>query len=169
MPLTVRDAIRRNYGAIYRFAYRMTGRREQAEDIAQETFLRLAANPSPARGAEGLRRWLFVVARNLCLSALRADTRHPSVPLAAVSESHATEATPAEAGQRNERHALVREAVLALPPAMREIVVLREYEGLAYAEIAAVLGCSTGTVKSRLARARATLGRRLAPLLEEER
>jgi RNA polymerase sigma-70 factor, ECF subfamily len=147
----------------------MLGNREAAEDAAQEAFLRLAQHDNPSLDTEAARRWLFVVARNLCINQLRRATRHGEEPLDWHADMPDTGANPAELGAKQDRGERVREAVAALPPAMREIVVLREYESMAYAEIAAVLGCGEGTVKSRLARARDLLRVRLKPFVEAER
>lgn len=166
MHSPLRDAFRRNYRDIYGFAYRMVGNHEEAEDIAQEAFLRLARNASADLKGESARRWLFVVARNHAISRLRRNARHHEVTLDGVAAVESPAANPGEAEASLERCAQVRAAVLELPPHMREVVVLREYEGMAYAEIAAVVGCSEGTVKSRLARAREVLRKRLSPLLE---
>lgn len=159
----------RHYQDVFRFAYRMLGRSESAEDVAQEALLRMARNRSKQLEGESARRWLFVVARNLCLSHLRHSTRHPEVPLDAVRETQSPTPNPADAAVANERSTLIKNAVTQLPPAMREVVTLREYEDMNYAQIAEIVGCSLGTVKSRLARAREELRRRLQPLLEEMR
>ena len=155
------------YSDLYRFAYRLLGRSAAAEDVVQETFLRAARNHAKQLEGEPARRWLFVVARNLCVSHLRRAARHPEVPLDAGPETRSQRPNPAEAVDASERAGLVENAVAQWPPAMREVVVLREYEGMDYAQIADIVGCSLGTVKSRLARARGQLRVRLAPLLED--
>jgi len=91
------------------------------------------------------------------------------VALSACPEPSCPAATPADAHDSCEKAARVREAVAGLPPHLREVVLLREYEDMTYAGIAAVLGCNEGTVKSRLARARMALRERLLPLTEDLR
>ena len=156
-----------HYTDVYRFAYRLLGRSVAAEDIVQETFLRAARNHAKHLEGEPARRWLFVVARNLCVSHLRHAARHPEVPLDAGPETRSQRPNPAEIVDASERAGFVKDAVAQLSPAMREVVVLREYEGMDYAQIADIVGCSLGTVKSRLARARGQLRVRLEPMLED--
>lgn len=159
----------RHYPDVYRFACRMLGNCDAAEDVAQEAMLRMARNCSKRLEGESARRWIFVVARNLCVSRLRRAARHPEVPLEACPEARSKGPNPAESAAASERSRLIRDAIAQLPVAMREVVVLREYEDMDYAQIAEIIGCSLGTVKSRLARAREKLRRRLQPLLEEMR
>lgn len=167
MRSKLRNAVDRHYADLYRFAYRMTGSRERAEDAAQEAFLRFARDGAWWDGAdESARRWLFVVTRNLCIGQLRRDARENSVPLDKTAELPAPGPGPSEMGEAAERREWVAQAVQELPAAMREVVILREYERLSYIEIASITGCAVGTVKSRLARARETLRGRLAKHLE---
>jgi len=157
-----------NYSDIHGFAYRMTGNRETARDIAQETFLRYVERDGAPNGEESARRWLFVVARNLCLSRFRTESRHSAAPPdSLLSIDSVTD--PSTLGEQAERSAWVQAAVMRLPSEMREVIVLREYANLGYAEMAAVIGCAEGTVKSRLARARETLAKLLAPNVEDYR
>jgi len=154
-----------HYTDLYRFAYRLLGRSTAAEDIVQETFLRAACNHSKLLEGEPARQWLFVVARNLCVSHIRHSARHQEVSLDAGPETRSRGPNPAEAVDTSERAGFVEDAVAQLSPAMREVVVLREYEGLDYVQIADIVGCSLGTVKSRLARAREQLRALLEPML----
>lgn len=166
-PLDFQRCFSQHYSGLFRFAFRMLGSRESAEDVAQEAFLRLARGGEPHLEGEGARRWLFVVARNLCLSRLRRRGRE--VSLEVFPEQASSRPGPADAALAEERRGLVREAVARLAPPLREILVLREYEEMSYAEIADVTGCSLGTVRSRLSRARRKLRESLEPLLEEKR
>lgn len=162
--MTHSTEIAEHFKALHRFAARMLGRADLAEEVAQEALLRLAGSGLALQG-ESARRWLFVVARNLCLSHLRHASRFPEVPLNDFDKASAGP-NPAQAALLEERRRLVAEAVAALPPPMREVIVLREFEELDYAQIAEATGCNLGTVKSRLARAREELRKRLAPMLE---
>jgi len=154
-----------HYTDLYRFAYRLLGRSAAAEDIVQETFLRAARNHAKQLEGEPARQWLFVVAHNLCVSHIRHSARHQEVSLDAVPETRSRGPNPAEAVDASERAGFVEDAVAQLSPAMREVVVLREYEGMDYVQIADIVGCSLGTVKSRLARAREQLRALLEPML----
>ena len=151
---------RRFQGGIYRFAWRMTGSREAAEDVTQETFLvvaRGAARYDEARGAFGA--YLYGIARNLIMK--RAGRERPFVALGDDQDLMASAGNPAEDLDRRQAVEAVRQAVLTLPEHYREVVVLAELQGLPYEEVAAALSCPVGTVRSRLHRARALLAQRL--------
>ncbi len=169
MNAGLENAFARNRADLYRFAYRMLHTPESAEECTQEAFLRLAQSADFAESSSGhetVRRWLFVVVRNLCISRLRRETRGHAALSSIADAAYDGPEMPSEVGQSTERREWVARAVRALPPGQREVVVLREYQGMSYAEIAAIIGCTEGTVKSRLARGRETLRRRLAPLWE---
>ena len=156
------------YRELYRFAFRLLGRHEVAEDVVQEAFLRLARDGPDGLEGESVRRWLYVTTRNLCVSHFRTSARHPEVTVDTFTTSCAPGPNPAETAAAGERSTLVKAAIEHLPLAMREALVLREYEGMNYAQIADITGCSLGTVKSRLARAREQLRKQLRPLWEED-
>ena len=147
---------RRRQGAVYRFALRMTGSEAAAEDVTQEVFLTLLRNGrefSVSRGTVGA--WLMGIARNLSLRAVESGARMACAEEA--GEPAGESSHPADGMERRETAEAVRRAVLALPPHYREVVALCELEEMSYLEAAAVLGCSVGTVRSRLHRARALL------------
>ena len=140
---------------------------ELARDVVQEACLRLARERVRPEG-EAARRWLFVVVRNLCLNALRSRKRRRESPLDAAVEPASKGPGPAEVLYEQDAAAAVARAVGELSPPLREVLILREYHALPYAEIAAVVDCPVGTVRSRLAAARAQLQQKLAFLLEGE-
>jgi RNA polymerase sigma-70 factor, ECF subfamily len=146
---------------LYRFAWRLTASTAAAEDVVQECWVVAleAKRFDEARG--GLRAYLFGVARNLAFARLRVSGRE-------CDEAAETEAagSPFEDVLSSERSDAVARAIAALPPLQREALILFEYEDLSLEEIAAVAGIEIGAVKARLHRARETLRRRLAPLLE---
>jgi RNA polymerase sigma-70 factor (ECF subfamily) len=133
------------------------GNAADARDLAQETFAKALAHAREAR-PETLPAWLMRIARNTCLDlARRRTSRGPQEP---VSEGCAVEReTPEDHAGRQEEIAIVRRAVAALPPRLRDVLVMREYGELPYEEIAAALGIRRGTVMSRLNRARAAVMR----------
>ena len=143
------EALARRYaGDVFRLASARTGSRADAEDVMQETFVRLLrARPAFAE-PEHARAWLLRVAANCANDWFRAPWRRREGPL----EGH--EALPAPAGPEEGG---VVEAVLALPAKYRTAVHLYYYEELSVAEIAKIMGKSEGAVKSRLFRARALL------------
>jgi RNA polymerase sigma-70 factor (ECF subfamily) len=151
---------RRFQAGIYRFAWRMTGSREAAEDVTQETFLVVVRGPGrydESRGAFG--PYLYGIARNLLIK--RAGRERPFVALGDDEESLRSHGDPGEDLDRRLAVEAVRQAVLTLPEHYREVVVLAELQGLPYEEVAAVLACPVGTVRSRLHRARGLLAQRL--------
>ncbi len=166
MKVDCLHAVHQNYRDLYRFVYRMTGNRETAEDIVQETFLRLSREDNHLPTEDAVRRWLFVVARNLCISLFRQGSRILDTEFDEEYGLSSRERNPSEEALENEQNLLVRQAVLSLPPSLREVVILREYEKKSYLDIATLVGCPMGTVRSRLAKARDFLKEKLQPLME---
>ena len=150
-------AFEQHKDVVHRFAWRMSGP-AAAEDITQDVFVAWLRHPDrfdPSRGT--LRAFLLGIARNLALKHWRA--LHRFEPLN--EEAMAAEVIDFDRGDVGE---MVGQAVRALGPLQREVVILAEYEGLTLAEIARAVDADVGTVKSRLHRARENLRRRLAPL-----
>ncbi len=146
---------RRRQGGIFRYALLMTGSREAAEDVTQEVFLALIREGGkfdPRRGP--LTAYLYGIARKKLFRHLEQK------PVEASVESGTTEG-PLDQLVRNESIQMVWDAVLLLPVHYREAVVLCELHEMSYEEASAALGCSVGTVRSRLHRGRALLGERL--------
>ena len=147
---------------LYRFALAMSGSTATAEEAVQETFLRLIRNPEAYQPGKGtLRSYLFGVAR-FAVYHLRRENKEIQ------TEDEDTMAMLADPGEpavdsiaRLQRVALVQEAIVALPPHYREVVVLCDLEELSYEDAAQLLGCPIGTVRSRLNRARQQLKARL--------
>jgi RNA polymerase sigma-70 factor (ECF subfamily) len=153
---------------LFRFVYRMLGAVPPAEDVVHECFLVVLTHPlrfDPARGS--LRTFLYAVARNLSLKQLRRRGQETQVdePPDAAQGTPSDDPEPLRRLLEGERSAAVQEAVASLPPLQREVLILFEYEGHSLAEIAEVVGADTGTVKSRLHRARERLRRTLGPWL----
>ncbi|MBN2327243.1 MAG: sigma-70 family RNA polymerase sigma factor [Candidatus Omnitrophica bacterium] len=148
------------------FLYRMTQNRELAEDLGQEAFFRAfrrLENYDSEKSA--FSTWLFTIARNLCLDELRK--RRPvqiALEEADFQESFREENPHRTAGDCELEQKIMR-AVDSLDEEFREIFVLHEYEDLSLKEIAVIIGCPLGTIKSRLHRARLHLQKKLAPVL----
>lgn len=151
---------------VLNFAYRMLGNAADADDIAQEVFVRAYQHLDSYRPGTKFSTWLFALARNACIDRLRYRKRHPTEPLddAVVAASRAR-GPSAEAANR-ETGAHIATAVSALPEDQRTAIVLAEYHGLSCAEIAASMRCSEKSVESRLYRAKETLRKRLQFLLK---
>jgi len=149
---------------LYNMALRMVGRPDDAADIAQEAFTRAWQKIRTLRDAP-FKSWLFQIAANLCYDHFRRGKRYGSMPeddqtSNVVSLGIATP-DPQERAEASERNRLVRESIQALEPDMRLAIILRDVNGMAYEEIAGVMGVPLGTVKSRIARARAQVQERL--------
>jgi RNA polymerase sigma factor (sigma-70 family) len=148
--------------AAYNLARWLTRNGHDAEDLVQAAYLRALKSFGGFRGADG-RAWLLAIVRNACYTWLEQKrARGPAT--AFVEEIHGVEShvmDPEKLLLREEDQRLVRRTVEHLPLELREVLVLRELEGLSYKEIAAIAGIPMGTVMSRLARARERLHQRL--------
>ena len=159
---------RRTSGPIYRFALHMSGSRTVAEDVTQEVFLALLhkfTDYDPARAT--LTAYLFGIARKRLLR--HYEQSRPYLPIgdessgtpAAVPEALIERGNPLSTVSSAETVAIVRRAILSLPPRYREAVVLCELEEMSYEEAASAAACSAGTIRSRLHRGRALLAIKL--------
>jgi RNA polymerase sigma-70 factor (ECF subfamily) len=140
--------------------YRMCGDAHIAEDAAQETFIQAWLHLSSYRPQTSLRNWLYRIAVNAATDMLRKEKRILPNALDDLPLSD-PQPGPEAVFSQEERTALVQKAVLALPDASRAVLVLREYEGLSYQEIADTLNIPVGTVMSRLNYARKVLREKL--------
>lgn len=140
----------RHYGQVYRVVYRLVGRREEAEDMTQETFLALYHHPPRLAGGATLIAWLCRVALNRGYNTLRGERREQQ-RLQRVADTPPDVDPQAEA-ERAEERARVRSALSCLPERQGKVLLLR-YAGLSYAEIAEALDVAPGSVGTLLARA----------------
>jgi len=152
---------RRHQGVVYRFALQMSGKPEIAEEVTQDVFMAImgsAKRYDPARGS--VAAFLYGIARNFVLRCLEREWPYVTV-LDDPEGEHVTrisgEPSVLDGLTRNERIESLRKAVLTLPPAYREVVVLCDLHELDYAAAANLLECAIGTIRSRLHRARALL------------
>jgi len=151
---------------VYSVALRFSGDSAAAMDIAQDTFLKLFSAIHSFRGQARLETFLYRLVVNCCFDRKRRERRLLPLVDEWAAKLRASSHNPGEALLESERRGSVRAAVEKLPPDLRMVIVLRYTEGLAYDEIAEALGCSAGTVASRLNRAHKLLERRLAHLRE---
>jgi RNA polymerase sigma-70 factor (ECF subfamily) len=149
--------VRRYQDRVYRHLLNLTGSREEALELAQETFIKAWQALPTWRPDAQFHTWVYRIASNAALDVLRRRKVVRFVPLDDDYDAPANQ--PGPEAQLQARQGLRRlDAALArLPPEQREIVLLREVEGLSYDELATTLEIDEGTVKSRLARARAAL------------
>lgn len=163
---------------IQRLVARMVRDPEQVEDIAQETFIRAYRALPQFRGESAFYTWLYRIAVNTAKKTLMDMKRDPVVTESALASSRSesnetsslenelsTAETPEAVLASREIAQTVNAAIEALPEDLRQAIVLREIEGLAYEEIASVMNCPIGTVRSRIFRAREAIAQRLRPLL----
>ena len=150
---------------VYNLALRTVGNPEDAADMTQEAFLRAYRAIGSFRGDSKLSVWLYRLTQNVCIDFLRSKGRKPTVSLTVENEADEAQELdvaddrfdPEEQYQRKALRDAVRRGLMALPEEYREILILREINGLSYAEIGERLQLEEGTVKSRLFRARKKL------------
>jgi RNA polymerase sigma-70 factor (ECF subfamily) len=147
---------------LFRFLARLTGRREVAEDLFQETWMRLAQHARTLRDDTNLRAWLFAVARNLARSHGRWTILDARTTRALARWWYlGAPPAPDDEAAANATLSRLEEAFAALPDAHREVLALAAGEGLPHDEVGRILGLSPEATRQRLARARAVLARRL--------
>lgn len=167
--------VRRYQHRIYAAVARLVRDRSECEDITQEVFLRAYRALASFRGDSSFYTWLYKIAINTAKNHLASAQRRPRVADVDEEVGEALEgqarlrdrATPENEMIRREIERTVLDAVAELPEEMRRAVTLREVEGLSYEEIAALMQCPIGTVRSRIFRGREAIDRRLRPLIEE--
>jgi len=155
--------VRRYEGELFGYLRRYLGDSDLADDVFQTTFLQVYTKADQYESGRPVRPWLYAVATNQAVDALRRDKRHRILRLhgdgsengdAESSQLHAVPDTrslgPVEHLQAEERKELIRAAVDKLPEFLRSVVILAYYQGLKYKDIATILGVPVGTVKSRL-------------------
>jgi RNA polymerase sigma-70 factor (ECF subfamily) len=165
------ELLTRHQIAIYRFGTSMCRDEEDAKDVLQETMIAAARAMPDFRGASALSTWLYTIARSFCLKKRRTSKFAPErVESLEANAERASEVpdprrTPEEdaAGRQLQRE--LQAAIAELDPIYREVIALRDIEGLSAAEVAEITGISVEAVKSRLHRARTAVRERIAPML----
>jgi RNA polymerase sigma factor (sigma-70 family) len=148
---------------VHAFLLRMTGHSDTAADLAQETFVRLFLRRASWKPGSPFQPWILQIAANLARNHFRWSSRHPSASDDALAGIADESADPATAAAHAERSHAVRQAILALPPELREAIILTTYEGLSHQEAATAAATSPKTIEHRVRRARDILRRQLAP------
>jgi len=175
------DELVRVYSAsIFHVAYRMLGDSSEAADVVQDIFLKVFRNIRGFRGDSSLKTWVFRIALSEILNRLRWWKRRHRFSTVSLDDDahngngnglHVSDGRPSpqQALESKEQEAAIQEALSRLSSDHRSILILRDIEGFSYSEIAEVLGVSIGTVKSRLARARADMKKSLIRYLSVRR
>lgn len=169
-PEAFNTLVRRWERQIYGLTLRMLGRDEEARDATQETFLSAYRNLSKFRGDSKFSSWIYRIAINICNTKLRGRTRGV-VSLEEQKDLNGFEIAAdlhdlSDTIQQEQVATHVKRALQGLPPEMRQVIVMKEYEGLKFAEIADILGIPLSTVKTRMYTGLSELRKRLEHLRE---
>ncbi len=170
------ELVKRYDKRLLNFVYRTVGDRERAQDLVQETFVRVYRHLRRFDQTKKFSTWIYTIAGNLAKNELRNRSRNPLILFQAIKKNweadhrplewEDTKLRPDDLYRKRHLKELVERAVAELPEHHRMVFVLRELEGKTYEEIADITGCNLGTVKSRLNRARNNFARIIAPLLD---
>ncbi|MCA9909159.1 MAG: sigma-70 family RNA polymerase sigma factor [Anaerolineae bacterium] len=167
-----KELVERYQRRVYRLAYGMLNNGDDAMDVVQETFIRVHRYVDSFKGTSSFQTWVYRIATNLCIDCIRRSGRRPTVEYEDtlkhgddddVGDGMLTTpaARPDKALDQQELNAAIRDAVATLSDKHREVILLREVEGLSYEEIANTLKINKGTVMSRLHHARLLLQKKL--------
>jgi RNA polymerase sigma-70 factor (ECF subfamily) len=158
--------VRRHATSLLTFLTRMVGDRHRAEELFQEVFLAVWLKRRQYEYPRPFRPWLYAIALNRCRAVFRLRTPAPlSLVTAGAPEPTTPEESPAEQIIASETADLVGQAVTRLPAQQRAVVALRIWQGLPYARIAEIVGCTEGTVRSHMHHGLTALRQALQPLL----
>lgn len=159
------ELVKTHQSAVYNLCYRMLGERGEAEDAAQETFLRAYSNLDRYDAERPFKTWILSIASNHCIDRLRKRRLvwlSIDEPLPAHPALSSDEVEPEDAVIMNERSMMIQQMLAELSPEYRAAVVLRYWYDLSYTEIAEMLNTTESAVKSRLFRARQALAEKMA-------
>jgi RNA polymerase sigma-70 factor (ECF subfamily) len=171
-PQALEELLASHQAQVYRFGLRMCRDPEDAKDVLQDTLLAMANGVRGFRGASSLSTWLFTIARSFCIKKRRQSKFAPAAERSLDSDVASEAArladpakSPHEVLANREVENALDQAIRALEPMYREVLLLRDVEGLTAPEVAEVLGVSVQAVKSRLHRARLSVRAHVAPVL----
>jgi RNA polymerase sigma-70 factor (ECF subfamily) len=166
--------IRKYQRPLINFAYRFLHDQNEAEDVAQEIFLRIYSSAKKYRPTARFSTWIYRIATNLCLNELRRMRSRVQDSLETGGQKEESISLPDnsiqgpfEAYTEMERSHVIRKAIDGLPPRQKTAVILCKYQGLSYKEVADIMQCSEGAVKSYLHRARESLLKSCREILEK--
>ena len=175
-PRSFGELVDRYDKRLLNFVYRTVGDRERAQDLVQETFVRVYRHLHRFDQTKKFSTWIYTIAGNLAKNELRNRSRNPLVLFQTIKKNweadhrplewEDTKLRPDDLFRKRHLKEMVEKSVAQLPEHHRIVFVLRELEGKTYEEIADITGCNLGTVKSRLNRARNNFARIIAPMLD---
>lgn len=153
-PSAFSDLVHRYHNPLFGYLMRMLHHRELAEDCLQETFLRVHKKGRTYRTGAKFKSWLFTIATRIAIDTLRKNRRAlETQSLDHTAPVEAPAASPDEEAVRSETRETIRAAVESLPPKQRAALILSYYQGHTYSEVADIMGCSLGTIKTHMSRA----------------
>ncbi len=159
----VADLFERYHAAIFAYLYRLLGDRESANDLTQETFVKVYETRNRLPGVDNQRAWVYRIATNLAINANKRGRRFRWLSW---QQGDALESNPLDSAGHSETRLAVEQALAALPADYRAPLLLYSYDGWSVEEVAAALGTSQGAVKTRLYRAREMFRRAYAAEVE---
>jgi RNA polymerase sigma-70 factor (ECF subfamily) len=165
-PEAFRALFEKHKDRVYSIALRYSGDAAVAQDIAQDTFLKLFSTVASFRGDSSFESWLYRMVVNSCFDQKRKTRRFTPLLDEILTMLRTPDVSALDQVLRSEMSTHVKSVVESLAPDQRMVIVLRYTEGLSYDEIAEILGCAVGTIASRLNRAHKVLERRLSRLAE---
>ena len=181
-----KSLVRRYQNRIYNAAFRILGNQDEAEEVTQDTFLKVHQGLSGFRKEASFASWIFRIAHNLCVDVVRTKQRRTGVkvvsfdpqstqneedpldPAVSLSQIADPLPSPAQKVDLDEQQIYIEKSLLQLPENQRTVVVLHDIEGFQYQEIADIVGTSVGTVRSRLHYGRIKLREILAPYFDNQ-
>src|SRR5437660_6307069 len=162
------EIVRTYWRKVFNVAYKFVGKHDQAEDLAQDIFLKIFKSLDTFDRRANFQTWLISVSRNLCIDHYRSVRKERETIDRDVDANELTPASreegPIAALEHRDRVALLRQALAALPDTLRTAVLMRDIQELSYQEIAERLRLPEGTVKSRINRGRTELARQIKKL-----
>jgi RNA polymerase sigma-70 factor (ECF subfamily) len=162
------EIVRQHWRKVFNLAYKFVGRHDEAEDLAQEIFLKIFKALHTVDRRANFRTWLISISRNLCIDHYRSVRKERETMAREIDASQlapvSSERGPHGQLEHTDLRDLIRRALAELPPALRQAVILRDLQEFSYQEIADELGLPEGTVKSRINRGRLELARQLRRL-----
>src|SRR5512145_2549458 len=164
--------VRQNWRKVFNVAYKFVGKHDQAEDLAQDIFLKIFKALNTFDRRANFQTWIISISRNLCIDHYRSVRKERQMIASEVDTGDLQPASPDRgpyhAAEHQDLRSLLRVALQALPASLRTAVVLRDLQELSYQEIADRLGLPEGTVKSRINRGRIELARQLKRLQDKQ-
>jgi RNA polymerase sigma-70 factor (ECF subfamily) len=161
------ELLQRHQVKVINLIYSFLNDRWEAEDVAQEVFLKVWKNAAKFKGKSKFSTWLYRIVINLCLNYQRSGKKNPSDCLNNPELAGNTQSNPHQIMEKKEREIIVNQAISLLPPKQRMALILSRFEGYSYAEISELMNVSISSTESLLFRAKQNIAKILFPLKEK--